>query len=270
MIDCQHAFALLQEILDKEASQIDENEVRAHLEKCSHCFETFRIEESIQEFLNEKIKSSTTSDSKPEKLESLRLNILNQLDKIDTECNSSQNSAFGTTLKIFLSTAALVLLAGVWYFSNGLYTHNEYYIPIEQAHWAVAENISPYTKNINKTEYLSNVERNFNYAVETSFAGYSFIGGKKDKLMGADVEHLVLSNNNNDDFISVFITSAENIEIPKDLQPSKIQDSEFNLFDHNCRGCRLVFHKIGSLVIITASTNNLIDLTKFIPGQLTI
>ncbi len=268
MIDCQQAFALLQEILDKEASQIDEKQVRAHLEKCGHCFEKFRLEESIQAFLNEKIKATAQSDFKSDKLESLRLNLMDQLDEIDSECSKQSKSLFGNSLKIFLSAAALVLLAGVWYVSAGFFTHQEYYIPLEQAHWKASDDISLYTENIDKANYLGEIERDLHYSLNNSFADYTFVGGKKEQIMGADFEHIVFSNNT--DYISIFISDGDTIEIPEELQSTMIKNGNIELFDHNCRGCRLVFHKLGSLLIITASTNRDIDLTKFIPGQLTI
>lgn len=268
MMDCQQALALLQDILDKEASQIDEKEVRAHLAKCSHCFEKFRLEESIQEFLNEKIKTTATDDFKPDKLESMRLNLMNQLDDIDSECEKTKKSPFGNSFKIFLSAAALVVLTGVWYVSAGFLGHQEYYVPFEQAHWTASDNITQFTQSVDKTDYLGTIEQNLNYTMSKSFADYSYIGGKKETIMGADVEHIVFSNDK--DYISIFISNGDKIEIPKNLESTMIKNGNIKLFDHNCRGCRLVYHRIGSLVIITASTSKDIDLTKFIPGHLAI
>lgn len=265
MIDCQQALALLQDILDKEASEIDEKEVRAHLEKCGECFEKFRLEESIHKFLNEKIKITSSSDSKPDKLESMRLNLMSQLDTIDSECEKSKKTPFGNPFKIFLSTAALVLLAFVWYNSAGFLNHSNFYVPLEQAHITASHNTSQYSHN---TDYLGAIEQNLNYTINTSFADYSFVGGKNEKIMGVDVAHIVLSNDT--DYISIFITPAKNIEIPDDLKSTMIKKGDFELFDHNCRGCRLIFHKMNNLMIITASTNKKIDLMKFDPGHLTI
>ncbi len=268
MMDCLQAIALLQDILDKEASEIDEKEVRAHLEKCSECFKTFRLEESIHKFLNEKIKVTAANDIKPNKLESMRLNLMSQLDNIDSECEKSKKSPFGNSFKIFLSAAALVVLAFVWYNSAGFFNHSALYVPLEQAHLTASHNISQYTQNANKADYLGTVEQNLNYTTNTSFADYSFVGGKNEKILGADVAHIVLSNDT--DYISIFITPAKNITIPDDLKSTMIKKGDLELFDHNCRGCRLIFHKIGDLMIITATTNKKIDLMKFNPGHLTI
>ncbi len=268
MMDCQQAFALLQDILDKEASQIDEKEVRAHLKKCGHCFERFRVEESIQEFLNEKIKTSFAVEEKSDKLESMRLDIMGHLDEIDAECQESKKTTFGSPFKIFLSAAALVLLASIWSLSTGFFSHQEYYIPLEQAHWAAAENSSVYTQGFDKAEYLGIIEQNFNYNINSSFDGYSFVGAKKEQIMGNDVEHLIFPKD--DDCISIFITSADTFVIPDNIKATMIKNSNQEIYDHNCRGCRLIFHKVGSLMIITASTNKEIELADFIPGHLTI
>ncbi len=268
MIDCQQAFALLQEILDKEASQIDEKEVRAHLEKCGHCFETFRLEESIQEFLNEKIKLTATNDSQPDHLESMRLNLMSQLDKIDAECSEKKISSFGSSFKIFLATAALVVLAGIGYLSAEFFRHGEHYMPLEEAHWAVTETIAPYFSNFDKEAYVESIEAKMNYSLITTFADYSIVGAKQEKIMNSDFEHIVFSNNK--EYLSVFISNSDKIEIPDDVKSAMVKNGDITLYDHNCRGCRLVYHKIGSLMIITASTSKDLDLTQFIPGHLTI
>jgi len=268
MMDCQQAFALLQDILDKEASQIDEKEVRAHLEKCSHCFEKFRLEESIQQFLNEKIKLSATNESKPDKLESMRLHLLNELDEIDAECVKTKSNPFGSSFKIFLSTAALVVLAGIWYLSNGFFDHQKYFIPLEQAHWATTENISQYSQNVSAEEYMKDIENKLHYSMKSSFADYALVGGKNEEIMGTEFEHVVFSNNK--DYISIFISNGDKLEIPDGLELVQHNSSNIKMFDHNCKGCRLVYHRIGSLLIITASTSKEIDLTKFVPGHLAI
>ena len=269
MIDCQQAFALLQEILDKEASQIDEEQVRAHLKKCKHCFEKFRIEESVQAFLNEKIKATASSDCKSDKLESLRMNLMTQLDEIDTQCSLAKKSAFsGSTFKIFLSTAALVVLVGIWFISNGFFHHNRYYLPFEQAHWDVADNITTYTNDTQKTKSLKELEDKYHYNLQTSFANYNFVGGNDEKILGTEFEHVVFSNDS--EYISVFISNSDKMQIPSDLESTKISKNGIEFFEHNCPGCRLAYHKIGSLLIITATKSKDIELTDFVPGHLTI
>ncbi len=267
-MDCQQAFALLQDILDKEASQIDEKEVRTHLEKCGHCFEKFRLEESIQEFLNEKIKLTASNESQPDRLESMRMNLMSQLDDIDAECTEKKNSSFGSSFKIFLATAALVVLAGIGYLSAEFFRHGEHYIPLEEAHWAVAETIAPYSSNFDKDAYIESIEAKMNYSLKTSFADYSFVGAKQEQIMNSEFEHIVFSNDN--EYLSIFISNSDDVEIPEDVKSAMVKNGDITLYDHNCRGCRLVYHKLGSLVIITASTSKDLDLTQFIPGHLTI
>jgi hypothetical protein len=40
-----------------------------------------------------------------------------------------------------------------------------------------------------------------------------------------------------------------------------------NFYDHFCRGCRLVYHKVGDVVVVTATTEKDIELLDFIPGH---
>ena len=268
MIDCQQAFALLQEILDKEASQVDEEQVRAHLQKCKHCFEKFRIEESVQAFLNEKIKVSASSDCKSDKLESMRMNLMSQLDSIDAECATSKKSSFGSPMRILLSIAALIVIGGIGLLTTEFFHHNRYYVPFEQAHWNATEQASQLSLASQKENCLNEIKEKYNYDMQTSFANYTYIGGDDEKILGVDFEHAIFANNDN--YISVFITNSDNIQIPKDLVSTKISKNGIDFYDHNCPGCRLVYHKVGSLLIITASKSKDIELTDFVTGHLII
>ena len=60
---------------------------------------------------------------------------------------------------------------------------------------------------------------------------------------------------------------ASDILIDEDLQNHQVKIDDITFYDHNCRGCRLVFHRVGDLMIITATTERNIDLLKFIPGH---
>ena len=78
-MNCQEALSLLYEIIDKEASEVDVNKVQQHREQCQHCFEVFRVEMAIQDFINEKLKNGNPSGS----LETLKVKVALKLDDID-------------------------------------------------------------------------------------------------------------------------------------------------------------------------------------------
>lgn len=265
MMDCQQALALLQDILDKEASEVDEQQVRLHLEKCRDCFEKFRLEESVQAFLNEKaIVLKSDSDSSP-RLESLRANILSKLDEIDEDNHGTSKSFFNTPIRIVLSVAALIVLVGIGMISANYFRHRDLYVPIEQAHLTVADHLNDYTNPADPEFLAEQIDAEYHYAINPGEIGYTIIGGKKEEIKNVEWQHIVYGKD--DDYISVFITDGD-YTIPKDLEVSKTTVGDLVVYDHNCRGCRLIFYKAGNLTIITASANKSIDLLKFLPGHL--
>jgi anti-sigma factor (TIGR02949 family) len=80
-MNCKDALELLYEIIDKEASTIDTQQVQEHLRNCHHCFEIYRVETSVQEFITARLEPVTPTPN----LESLKKKILFHLDNIDCE-----------------------------------------------------------------------------------------------------------------------------------------------------------------------------------------
>ena len=85
-MNCQEALELLYEYIDKEASDIDRKQVRKHLDGCRHCFERYRLEGSIQDFLNEKAQKLNETP----RLDALRARVVGKLDSIDREESDSK------------------------------------------------------------------------------------------------------------------------------------------------------------------------------------
>ena len=80
MINCVDALRLLYDIIDKEASEIDIKQVQQHRERCRHCFELYRVEYAIQDFIVEKLKGTNPVCS----LETLKSKVLGKIDEIDS------------------------------------------------------------------------------------------------------------------------------------------------------------------------------------------
>jgi len=78
-MNCQEALRLLYEVIDNEASEIDAGKVQQHLKRCKHCFELYRLESSIQNFINERLKDGNPTGS----LSTLRRKVILKLDEID-------------------------------------------------------------------------------------------------------------------------------------------------------------------------------------------
>ncbi len=78
-MNCEEAIRLLYDIIDREASSLDSEMVRTHLEKCGDCGDVYKIEKAIQEFISLKLKATEPSP----KLDTLKTRILKSLDDVD-------------------------------------------------------------------------------------------------------------------------------------------------------------------------------------------
>ena len=264
-MNCQEALDLLYDIVDKEAGEIDTNEVKAHLENCRPCFEIYRVEEAVHDFIKEKVAQPGASP----KLDALKSKILSNLDEVDLNNRSGAASRFfGLSTRTLAIAATLVLVIGtaaILYSFNG---HYSAYIPIEKAHWAVEDNVTTFASSDQTQSAVSALNGLYNYDISQEVAGLKLVGAATETVLDVEMIHLVYSGG--DRVVSVFVAPSELYQIPPDLEDSRIQHGDLILYDHNCRGCRLVFHQMGSAVIITATRDHSVNLLEFVPGRLTI
>ncbi len=260
-MNCQDALDLLYDIIDREASEIDTQKVKEHLENCRDCFEVYRLEQSVQELINEKVKQAAPTP----KAEHLKSKILERLDEIDGENPARrQPRFFRLTTRTLVAAASLVLLIGAGLLLAAFYRHSGNYIPLEKAHWAVSEHLDAYNDSGATSRVLTAVKQEHAYNLLPQVADFQLVGGESEEIVGVQMAHFVYASDNK--LVSVFIAPADEYEIPADLANSPVERNSITFFDHNCRGCRLVYHRVGSLVIITASTDHDVELLDFVPG----
>lgn len=255
-MNCKDALDLLYDIIDKEAKEIDSEEVKEHLENCRDCFKVFQVEESIQNLINEKVKLSLNDGVSPDKLDNLKSKIMNKLDDIDAEQVDNKIAGFlRMPVKLLVVAASLVIFVGAAFLSADLYRHNDHYMPIEKAHFAVLDNLDNF-----KT---ASADYNFSRQISGNIEGYTLIGVVLEEICNCSMDHAVFEKDG--DLVSVFIVSASDFQIPEDLENSKIIENNVTYYDHNCRGCRLVFRKNGDKIYITASNNKELNFFQFSP-----
>jgi anti-sigma factor (TIGR02949 family) len=260
-MNCQDALDLLYDIIDREASEIDTQKVREHLENCRDCFEVYRLEQSVQEFINEKVKQAAPTP----KAEHLKSKILERLDEIDGENPSRrQPRFFRLTTRTLVAAASLILLVGAGLLLAAFYRHAGTYIPLEKAHSSVSESLDTYSDPGATSRIISAVHQEHAYDLLPAVADFQLIGGHSEEIDGVQIAHFVYASD--DKLVSVFVAPADEYDIPPDLLESGVERHSLTFFDHHCRGCRLVFHRVGSLIIITASTDRDVELLDFVPG----
>jgi mycothiol system anti-sigma-R factor len=261
-MNCQEALSLLYEIIDKEASEIDAKEVQRHLDRCGHCFAVYRLESAIQEFINQKLKHGNPAPS----LETLKGKIQVRLDEIDGGQLSAENRPFFRRAAAALAAAAiLVILIGAAFWARDFYRHRTEYIPLERAHWAAEDHPETYNDHTLTSSILLSLRDSLRYELSPSVEGFTLVGGRSEQIKGVEMAHFVYSNDNG--IVSVFVVPSDRLAIPDDLKDTKVEKHALSLYDHHCRGCRLVYHRAGSLTIVTATTDRTIELLDFIPGH---
>jgi len=266
-MNCQEALDLLYDIIDKEASEIDAGEVEEHLKLCRHCSGVFRVEASIQELIKERLHQNNPSP----RLDTLKSNILSELDSIDRDSIGSgqERPPFFRLSTILALAASLVLVIGAAFLVSDFYRHDVLYAAFEKAHHAVHDGQDLFQDTGITAASMVQVNDNLQYAVSRSVNSFEMSGGRLEEILGTKMAHFVF-HSDDDKCVSVFVADAASFEIPDNLQGNAVTIGGFTFYDHNCRGCRLVYHRIGNAIIITASSNRDVDLLNFVPGSKTI
>jgi anti-sigma factor (TIGR02949 family) len=262
-MNCEEALSLLYEIIDKEASQIDIQQVEDHLKRCRDCFGKYELEKSIQGLINTRLKN----DDPLPALDGLRARVATRLDEVDHAGRiRASRTAFRALTLTLASAAALAIVIGAVYVVSGFVRHNREYVPFERAHWTAQNDPAARTASDDPGgTALAQVRNHLNYALDDQVNGFALLGGFAEDIAGVPMQHFVYTRGTS--VVSVFVTSADRYAIPDDLKSTEIVRNSLHFFDHNCRTCRLVFHQVGPAIIITAATDPAIELLDFVPGH---
>ncbi len=263
-MNCQEALDLLYEYLDKETSEINARQIKDHLDHCRDCFEKYRLEEDLQKFIDLKLGPEKNLKCPNE----VKKRILDTLDSIDGETAATgsprRRRPFLGSAYVLAAAAALVIVVGAALMAAGIYRHMVLYSPLENSHFRVEQSTAAYeeTPNIQSAfQYASTL----GYKMAPSFGDYSMLGARTEEIKHAEAAHFVYKNPQGQ-FISVFVLPAAGFSIPDGLQKTEVDKGGFKFFDHHCRGCRLMYHRDGNAIVVTASEDHTADLASFLPG----
>lgn len=264
-MNCQQALQALYEVLDKEASKVTLSEFKKHLDECPPCLKSFEIEEAFHKYISKRAGQASAA-SQSSALNDLKARVKAGLDQIDRESIRSadgRSGKFGIN-RILAIAASLVLVIGAAYIGNVFYEHNKMFVPIEKAHWEVSNILTSYKNQEVTTQSLLAVYESFGYNVRPRVAGYDLLGGRFEDIMGVRMGHFVYVMG--DKTVSVYVAPANAFSIPSDLLDNIKHSNDGDFYEHDCRGCRLVYHRAGDAVIVTGTTEDDVELLQFIPG----
>ncbi len=263
-MNCQEALDLLYDIIDKEASEIDTTQVQEHLKNCHHCFEVYKVEGAVQEFINAKLAGAKQAPC----LDSLKNKIVGKLDKIDEERGVARKKPPFWNASFTLAAAAFVVITiGAAFLLADFYRHNVTYVPLEKSHWTAVKEQGPFDNAAVTSAVLSYLSDTVKFSINPAVAKYNLVGGHMENIFGIQMAHLLYRTGIGSETVSVFFAPASSFKIPDGLESTKSVHGDLTFFDHHCRGCRLVYHREKDMIIVTASTDHEADLLAFVPEK---
>ena len=272
-MNCQEALNLLYDIIDKEASEIDTQQVQEHLSRCRHCSEIYKIEKSVNALLKAKMQASSPAPC----VDALKLRVLNELDAVDgdlhhhhkdsgeTKGGAPSAPSFRIGRYLAVAAALVVVAVGIFY-ATRVSSHSAAFVPIEQAHMSAVDNLDAFRNSAVTMNMIGALNSQLYYSMEPEVHGFYMVGGRSETIDSMKVMHFIYRNAG-DKVVSVFVADQHYLTIPDELKDSAINHNGTTFFDHNCHGCHLVYHQDGPVVVVTATTDHSVELLDFVPGH---
>jgi hypothetical protein len=138
-------------------------------------------------------------------------------------------------------------------------------MPLEQAHLQVVEAPADLLNSNQISLARTFTHDDLAYAVEDQVGNFELVGGSVVELH--DVRTAQFLYQSGDELVSVFVAPSSAFPIPDDLRETKVVSNGVEFFDHHCRGCHLVYHRMGTSLIVVASSDHQLDLLDFVPGH---
>jgi len=209
----------------------------------------------------------------------LRASIMSALDAVDREealiPSSSKKTVVTPLVRLnpfvrrFAMAASLVLAVGAGYIGKVFYDHQTTFGALENAHIQAVAEFESTGKFVHTTETgkchesANKMISGLGLKLANSVDALREVGGCINDCSGKTMGQYVYADG--DKIVSVFIVKASDFQIPSDVLNSKVEKDGQTFYDHNCRGCRLVYQRVGEVIVITATTNRKVELLEFEP-----
>ncbi len=253
-MNCKEALAKLYEITDKEASEIDEKEVREHLEHCKDCMSRFEFEKIFKAFIAEKAPIKAKTDK-------LREDILKRCEEVEkvSSRRPGNNLRFGAVL--VAAAASLVICIFASLALADYYRHQTFVVPFEKTHLNdngfIKENQPLIGQLMAVRKYLNN---DLHLSLDMEPRQFRLIGAGFDEVRGERFAHIRYIKG--PDHISLFICNKD-IKLPDFEKLSYLNSIDYWM--HVCAHCQVLYWMCGPHMVIAVSDNPGIDMTPLIP-----
>jgi mycothiol system anti-sigma-R factor len=253
-MNCKEALAKLYDVIDKEASEIDEKEVREHLEHCKDCLSRFEFEKIFKTFVTEKADIESKTDK-------LRTDILKRCSEIDKAPHHHLKSKFRLGAIMVAAAASLVVCIFASLALADYYRHQTFVVPFESAHMKdpvfAGHNESSVDQIMDVRKYLNDDLR---LSIDQEPKNFKLIGAGFDNIRGDKYAHIRFVKG--PDHISLFICGKD-VELPDFEKLSYLNSIDYWM--HVCKHCQVLRWKCGHNTVIAVSDNPGIDMTSLIP-----
>lgn len=251
---CQEALKKLYEIIDKEASQSEVQEVKKHLEDCSDCLSRYEFEEMFQTFIVKKASSYS-------KTEKLRERVLSRIEDAGDAPKGLFGSQFRFAAVLASAAVALVICVVAAFAVAEFYRHRIYIYPFEKQH--AMSQAAVIDKQVSIAEMAA--ARNFltndmHLSVGAGLPEYALLNTCFCEICGNRYVHLIYLMGHTR--VSLFVGNADGVRLP-DCEKAVFSGSDY--FRHIGGECQLIYWKTRHAIIVAVSENNGLDLTPFIP-----
>jgi len=247
---CQEALRLLYEVIDKEASQIDSEKVKEHLNNCRDCLARYEFEQMFRTFVVN--KASTRAKS-----EQLKHRILAHIND-----HGERPTRFFNKYKrrIFAAAAILVIFIAVGLSAAQYYRHQIFVYPFEKSHLDEIFTGDPTPVNAEDIADVKNfLTENMRLSLSEDIPGYKLVHSGYDEIVGKKFVHLQFLNGQSR--ISLFIGNPADIKLPGF---EKVNLSGIEYFRHICAGCQVIYWKKGNSIAIAVSEDKTVQLPALI------
>ena len=251
---CEEALEKIYDIIDNEASEIDCQRVKEHLNHCRDCTSRYEFEEKLKAFITQKASKSETNQR-------LKSRILDCIDGEDNSLRARLNNRFRYWAVVVSAALALIIVVFTALSVAEFYRHRVYIYPFEKQHMQREANLSAGNPSFNDwvaaRDFMSN---DLQLAVDVGAPGYELVKVGSDEILDGEFAHLRFVDNGV--HVSLFVGSAEGVNLP-DFEPVVISGTEY--FKHVCRECQVIYWISGGVIAIAVTESKEFDLTTLFP-----
>lgn len=261
---CEEALKRLFEVVDKEASQYDVDEVQKHLEQCESCMARYEFEYMFKTFVKDKAAS-------PEKIDRLKGRILNRIDEESEGQSIRKMGPFRFAAVAVAAAFALVLCIGAAFWAAGYYRYSVFIHPFEENYFrgempVLAANVSDGDFNPCSPEIMQFISNDLSMTFgDVQTAGFNLIGSAFDTIRNHRFVHFRFVRGGMP--VSLYVGDKNGVELPGF---EEIKVGSRSVYTYYCDGCQMIYWYCGKSILIAVSEDKSLPLPEIIPAVYSI